>query len=207
MTTKKIYVYPVWVRLWHVLNAVCFILLILTGMSLHFTTAEGNFIRFDISVAIHNVAAIIITINYGYFIMGNIVSSNGKHYKNWRKNLVTNLWRQGRFYAFGIFKKEPHPFPVSEDNKFNPLQKIAYVFVMYLGMPLLIISGLGLLFPETIAYAVFGVSGLLLTDMLHITMGFVLSLFLLIHIYTCTLGEKPLSLFKGMINGYHDAHE
>lgn len=207
MTTKKIYVYPVWVRLWHVLNAVCFILLILTGMSLHFTTVEGNFIRFDISVAIHNVAAIIITINYGYFIMGNIVSSNGKHYKNWRKNLVTNLWRQGRFYAFGIFKKEPHPFPVSEDNKFNPLQKIAYVFVMYLGMPLLIISGLGLLFPETIAYAVFGVSGLLLTDMLHITMGFVLSLFLLIHIYTCTLGEKPLSLFKGMINGYHDAHE
>jgi len=207
MTTKKIYVYPVWVRLWHVLNAVCFILLILTGMSLHFTTTEGNFIRFDISVAIHNVAAIIITFNYGYFVMGNIVSSNGKHYKNWRKNLATNLWRQGRFYAFGIFKKEPHPFPVSEDNKFNPLQKIAYVIVMYLGMPLLIISGLGLLFPETIAYTVFGVSGLLLTDILHITMGFVLSLFLLIHIYLCTLGEKPLSLFKGMINGYHDAHD
>jgi len=206
--TKRLYLYPVWVRLWHLLNAVCFILLVLTGISLHFVTSEGNsLIRFDISVAIHNVAAIILTFNYGCYVIGNIVSKNGKHYKNWRKNLVANLWKQFSFYAVGIFKKEPHPFPVTEDNKFNPLQKIAYVLAMYLGMPLLIVSGLGLLFPETIAYAVFNVSGLVLTAMLHIVTGFILSLFLLIHLYTCTLGEKPVTLFKGMINGYHDSHD
>lgn len=206
--TKRLYLYPIWVRLWHLLNAVSFILLVLTGISLHFVTSEGNsLIRFDISVAIHNVAAIILTFNYGYYVIGNIVSKNGKHYKNWRKNLVANLWKQFQFYAVGIFKKEPHPFPVTEDNKFNPLQKIAYVLAMYLGMPLLIISGLGLLFPETIAYAVFNVSGLVLTAMLHIVTGFILSLFLLIHLYTCTLGEKPLTLFKGIIKGYHDSHD
>jgi thiosulfate reductase cytochrome b subunit len=26
---------------------------------------------------------------------------------------------------------------------------------------------------------------------------------MIVHIYTCTLGSKPTSLFKSMINGYH----
>jgi thiosulfate reductase cytochrome b subunit len=29
---------------------------------------------------------------------------------------------------------------------------------------------------------------------------------MLIHIYTCTLGDKPTTLFKSMINGYHEEH-
>ena len=208
MSNKKLYLYPVWIRLWHVVNALCILLLIATGLSLHFSSAESNgFIRFDISVGIHNVAAIIVTIGYGTFVAGNILSGNVKHYKGWHKNLIQNVWKQGVFYVVGIFKKESHPFPITEDNKFNPLQRLFYVLVMYIAMPLLIISGFGLLFPETIAYTVFGVSGLLLTDLLHIIMGFCVSLFLIIHIYTCTLGEKPGTLFKGMINGYHDVHD
>jgi thiosulfate reductase cytochrome b subunit len=38
-------------------------------------------------------------------------------------------------------------------------------------------------------------------------MGFLLSVFMVIHIYTCTLGTKPWSLFKGIITGYHESDE
>jgi thiosulfate reductase cytochrome b subunit len=106
-----------------------------------------------------------------------------------------------------MFKGEKHPFPVTELRKFNPLQKVTYVLAMYIAIPLLIISGFGLLFPEITIKSIFGVSGLILTDILHITMGFFLSIFMIIHIYTCTLGAKPTSLFWGMISGYHrDEH-
>ena len=207
MATVKIYLYPVWIRIWHVINALMFILLILTGISLHFS-GEGNaFIRFDISVGIHNIAAIIVTFNYGVFVIGNMVTKNGKFYRKWRKNLVVNLWKQFVFYAVGIFNKESHPFPITEKQKFNPLQKFAYVIAMYFGMPLLILSGIALMFPEMIAYNVFNISGLVFYVVLHIIVGFVLSLFLLIHLYTCTLGDKPGTLFKSMINGYHEEHE
>ena len=84
------------------------------------------------------------------------------------------------------------------------LQKLTYVLAMYAGIPLLIISGIGLLFPEITINRVLGVSGLVLTDILHITMGFLLSIFMIVHIYTCTLGNKPFSLFRGMISGYHE---
>jgi thiosulfate reductase cytochrome b subunit len=207
MGTVKIYLYPVWIRIWHVINALMFLLLIISGICLHFSGSGNCFIRFEIAVGIHNVAAIIVTFNYGIFIIGNIVTRNGRYYRQWRKNLATNLWKQFVFYAVGIFRKEEHPFPISEKQKFNPLQKFAYVIVMYFGMPLLIFSGIALMFPEMIAYNIFNISGLVFYDVLHIVVGFVLSLFLLIHIYTCTLGDKPGTLFKSMINGYHEEHE
>ena len=64
-----------------------------------------------------------------------------------------------------------------------------------------------LMIPDLIAYNVFNISGLIFYDVLHIVVGFVLSIFLLIHLYTCTLGDTPGSLFKSMVNGYHEEHE
>ena len=206
MSTTKIFLYPVWIRIWHVVNALMFILLIITGISLHFNSMENSLIPFNVSVGMHNTAAIIVSLNYGVFVIGNMVTGNGSYYRKWRKNLVVNLWKQFKFYSVGIFKKEPHPFPVSEKQKFNPLQKFAYVIAMYFGMPLLILSGIALMFPDLIAYNIFNISGLVFYDVLHIIVGFILSLFLLVHLYTCTLGDKPGTLFKSMISGYHEEH-
>ncbi len=207
MATSKIYLYPVWIRIWHVINALMFILLLLTGISLHYSGSGFNLIGFEASVGIHNVCALILTFNYGVYVIGNMVTKNGKYYRKWRKNLVPKLWKQFVFYAVGIFRNEPHPFPITKKQKFNPLQKVAYVFAMYFGMPLLIISGIALMVPDLIGYKVFNVSGLIFYDVLHIIVGFVLSVFLLIHLYTCTLGDKPGTLFKSMVNGYHEEHK
>jgi len=140
-------------------------------------------------------------------VLGNIVTGNGKYYRGLKDEVPGNLMKQAMFYISGMFKNEKHPFPINMERKFNPLQKISYVAVMYLCMPLIIISGLGLLFPETVIMQVFGVSGMVLTDYVHIIMAFCLSIFLLIHLYTCTLGDKPLTLFRSMFNGYHEEHE
>lgn len=206
MATKRIYLYPVWIRLWHSANALMFIALLVTGISLHYASADHSIIPFQVSVAIHNVCAIILSINYGVFVIGNMITKNGMYYSKWRKNLWPKLWKQFLFYSVGIFKGEPHPFPITKKQKFNPLQKVSYVFAMYFGMPLLVISGIGLMFPERVSTTIFNVSGLLFYDLVHIIVGFVLSIFLAIHLYTCTLGDKPGTLFKSMVNGYHEEH-
>jgi thiosulfate reductase cytochrome b subunit len=207
MATHKLYLYPKWIRLWHAINALLFLLLIITGISLHYGTGGKSLIPFETSVGIHNICAIILSVNYGIFVIGNVVTGNGRYYTKWRKNLWAKLWKQFLFYAIGIFKGETHPFPITKKQKFNPLQKISYVMAMYLGMPILIISGIALMFPEKISNTIFNISGLLFYDVLHIVIGFILSIFLLIHLYTCTLGDKPGTLFKSMITGYHEEHE
>lgn len=199
------YLYPKWLRLWHVINAVLFLILIVTGLSMQYTGKANPpyVVGFAKAVKWHNFAAILLIINYIFFVTGNLLTKNKRFYKIERKNFISDLIRQFKFYSFGMFKGEKHPFPVTEDRKFNPLQKLTYVLAMYVAIPLLIISGVGLLFPEITLTKFFDVSGLVLTDILHITMGFCLSIFMLIHIYTCTLGDKPTSLFWGMITGYH----
>jgi thiosulfate reductase cytochrome b subunit len=206
MATKKIYLYAKWIRIWHMVNALTFSLLLLTGISLHFASVENSFIGFGTAVAIHNVCAIILTLNYGIYVIGNMFTGNGIYYKKWRKNLGVKLWKQFHFYAIGIFKGDPHPFPITKKQKFNPLQKLSYVLAMYFGMPMLIISGIALMFPDRVSNTIFNISGLLFYDVVHIIVGFVLSLFLVIHLYTCTLGDKPGTLFKSIVNGYHEEH-
>ncbi len=164
-------------------------------------------VGFAKAVKWHNFAALMLTMNYIVFVTGNLLTKNGRYYRIEKENFLSDLMKQLKFYSFGMFRGEKHPFPVTERRKFNPLQKITYVLAMYLALPLLIISGIGLLFPEITIKSFFGVSGLILTDILHITMGFFLSIFMIIHIYTCTLGAKPTSLFWGMISGYHRSDE
>jgi thiosulfate reductase cytochrome b subunit len=202
------YLYPKWLRIWHLINAILFIILIVTGISMQYTdTGYDLVVGFARAVKWHNIAAIILTINYIFFVLGNIFTKNGSYYKIEKENFSKNLMLQLRYYAYGMFKGEKHPFHVTEDEKFNPLQKISYVLAMYVGLPLLIISGIGLLFPEITIRSFIGRSGLIYTDLLHIIMGFFLSIFMVIHIYTCTLGSKPGSLFWGMISGYHKSEE
>ena len=199
------YLYPKWIRTWHVINALMFLILIVTGISMQYTGKENAayVVGFSKAVKWHNFAAVVLVFNYIIFVTGNLLTKNGSYYRIPRKNFKTDLITQFKFYASGMFKGEKHPFPVTEERKFNPLQKLTYVLALYLALPLLIISGIGLLLPEITITTFFGISGLILTDILHITMGFFLSVFMVIHVYTCTLGHKPTSLFRGIITGYH----
>lgn len=203
------YLYPKWIRAWHILNAVLFLILIVTGLSMQYTGKKDYVlvVGFEAAVRWHNATAIILTVNYIFFVIGNLFTKNGRYYQVRRANFFSDLFKQLKFYSWGMFRGEKHPFPVTMERKFNPLQKVSYILTMYLAVPLVIISGFGLLFPEMVASRFFGVSGMILTDLLHITMGFFLSLFLIIHVYTCTLGSKPTSLFRGMITGYHASED
>ena len=203
------YLYPKWIRAWHIINALMFIILIVTGLSMQYTDKENSayMVGFAKAVKWHNFAALILTASYVVFVVGNIVTKNGRYYRIKRENFWSDLMKQMRYYSFGMFRGEKHPFPVTMERKFNPLQKFSYILAMFVGMPLLIISGIVLLFPEIAISNVSGMSGLVFNDVLHITMGFFLSIFMIIHIYTCTLGAKPSSLFRGILSGFHESED
>ncbi len=203
---KKLYLYPVWVRLWHWTNAVLCIILILTGLSMQYSDPAYPIIRFDWAVSIHDISGIILSLSYVIFILGNFFTPNGKQYLFRVRGYFRNVSKQARYYAFGMFKGEKPPFEITEANKFNPLQRFSYVFIMYLSIPVVILTGLILLYPEYLLHDVFGSFALHFTDIIHVVLGFIVSLFLVVHVYFCTIGANPLSNFKSMFNGYHEKH-
>jgi thiosulfate reductase cytochrome b subunit len=206
---SKIYLYPLWLRLWHWLNALIFIVLIFTGISLHYSDVDSLWIPFNISIILHNSAGILITAMYVFYLIFNIVSGNIKHYIPKLKGFTKRMLMQVQYYLLGIFNKDPHPFHSSEKSKFNPMQQVAYLSIMFLLMPLICISGILLMFPEVAPTEFMGMGGVWPMAFAHIIVGFFLSVFMFVHIYLATTGHTSGELFKSMITGYHhhDAEE
>ncbi|PTN07740.1 cytochrome b/b6 domain-containing protein [Mangrovibacterium marinum] len=203
MTANKLYYYPLWLRIWHGINALGILLLILTGISMNAGVYSSKFLAFNMAVDLHNVAGIVVTINYLVYFIGNLVTPNGKFYIVKPRAFFKRPVKQAYYYAWGMFRGMKPPYPLSEKRKFNPLQKYTYIVVMYLVMPCLIISGFGLLFPEIIIEKVYNVSGIFLTAVFHSALGFFISIFLIIHLYIASIGKNPLDNFKSILTGWH----
>lgn len=202
MATEKIYFYPLWLRIWHGFNALGIITLIISGILMQ-SSSQSLGIDFNTLINVHNIAGVIVTMSYLGFFIGNIASGNGKYYLIKLKGFFSRPMKQAYYYAWGMFHGMKSPYPLSEKRKFNPLQKYIYVFVMYLVLPGVIITGFALLFPEIIVEEMYGISGVFLTAVLHSALGFFISIFLIIHLYVASIGKSPLDNFKGIITGWH----
>lgn len=203
---ERSYIVPLWLRLWHWTNALLFLALLVTGVSLHFAMPESPLIPFAAARTVHNVAGIAISILYGTLIVANAVTGNGRQFLPRLKGFPARLKRQQAFYASGIFKGEARPFPMTPERKFNPLQQVAYLGVVYGAMPVLVVSGFLFMFPELAPDRLLGMGGLWPIAVLHYLIGLFLSVFLIGHVYMATAGETVLSEIKMMITGWHTAH-
>ncbi len=202
--STKLYLYPGWLRIWHFINAILCLALIITGLNMQYSDPNTAFISFATAVKVHNISGTIFVFNYVLFFIGNIVTVNGKFYWREWKGFFQQMMAQAKYYLFGTFKGEHTPFPVNENRKFNPLQKIAYVAIMYFFLPLVLLSGVAMMYPEIIIPELSGMSGMWLTNLAHIISGFIISIFLLVHLYFCTFGTTATSNFKSMVTGYHE---
>jgi thiosulfate reductase cytochrome b subunit len=172
-----------WVKIWHWTNGALCLILIITGLQMQYSGFGFTFISFEASVVIHNLCGGLLVLSYIGFIIGNIKSRNIKNYKIEGSELSKDIWVQARYYAIGIFKGDKEPFPIGAGREFNPLQKLSYIIIMYACIPLIIITGLAMAIPDIIPDHIFGMVGFLVTDILHVTVAFMVSIFLIIHLY------------------------
>lgn len=204
---KKLYLYPIWLRIWHWLNALLFLILILSGISLHYSESGSLLVPFSVAILAHNISGILLSLNYAFFIIWSVITGNIKHYIPRISGLWGRIFIQTKFYLLGIFDRDPHPYHPTLDNKFNPMQQLTYLSVMFLLMPIIVVSGWLLLFPEYSPEDIFGMGGVWPMAMLHTIVGFFLSVFMFAHIYLATTGSTVGELFKSMLNGWHLIHE
>ncbi|MBF0311352.1 MAG: cytochrome b/b6 domain-containing protein [Magnetococcales bacterium] len=196
--------YPLWLRLWHWLNALACLLLVVSGASLHFA---GSLMPFDVARTLHNAAGLAMTAAYLFYLVVNIRSGNVGYYLPTLATLLADLTRQSLFYGVGIFRGESQPFPCHARRKFNPMQQVAYLLVMYAAVPVVVGTGLLYLFPGLLPDRFGAVDGLLPVALLHYLAGVFLAAFLIGHVYLATTGKTPLNDFKHMIRGHRVGEE
>ena len=103
------------------------------------------------------------------------------------------LKTQFKYYTVGMFTGMKDPFPISASQKFNPIQQATYIAVMYFFGPIIIITGCFMFFPELVKGNIFSFSNFLIIDLLHVFTGFIISLFLIIHVYFSTISHNKIS--------------
>lgn len=198
--SNRLLLYPKWIRIWHGINGLLCLMLIFTGLSMQYTNAHSFLFELKTAVKVHNMCGMTLALNYLFYFIANIVSGNIRFYSINPLKDFPAVVKQIKYYSFGIFKGETEPFAINEDRKFNPLQRYIYVKMMYIIIPLVIFTGVGLLIPDLLINNVFGKGGFILTIFAHTLIGFFISIFMIIHFYFAFLSKSLSSIITGWHN-------
>lgn len=202
--THRVFVLPLWIRLWHWTNALLIIVLIVTGASLHFADPELPLVPFELSAQVHSIAGLLLVALYVLFVIANVISGNWWQYVPKPGGFGDRIMRQTRYYAWGIFRGEPPPYAPTREVNFNAMQQIVYWVIMYLFMPLLLITGLIFMWPDLAPRQVFGKDGLIPIAVLHYLTGLIITVFMIAHIYLGSCGKRVRTHYRMMITGWHE---
>lgn len=203
MSIHKTYIYGGFERFWHWTQAVLIGLLAFTGFEIH---GSYHFLGYRQAVSLHTSSA--------WALMVLIVFAAFWHFTTgeWRQYLPTRqfLRAQAEYYISGIFRNAPHPVKKAALSKLNPLQRLVYLGLKLLVIPVMVISGLFYMFyryPTSRGVASLGVGSLDGIAVLHTAGAFALVIFVISHVYLTTTGATVLSNLKAMLTGYEELEE
>jgi thiosulfate reductase cytochrome b subunit len=198
-TIKKISLYPLPIRIWHWTNAFLFVVLIITGIQLR-VPGFSVFSQYGTATALHRYAGAVCVFSFLFWFFYSVFTGAIKHYFPRRKD-IGDIPQQVAFYIFFVFKGRPNPFSASEKEKFNVLQKITYGTVMFILVPIIIITGI--MFNNILSFSqiINAAGGLRILDAVHVAAGYLFVIFLIIHMYMATLGKTVTSYLKSIITG------
>lgn len=201
---NQIYIYRAFERFWHWTQAALIFFLGFTGFEIH---GSISFFGYQNAVKYHNIAAYAFIVLIIFAIFWHL--STGE----WRQYLPTlkNIRAQVDYYLFGIFKNIPHPIKKTVLSKLNPLQKLVYLGLKVLVIPIMVFSGLLYMFyrypQKGGGIKVLSLDSIEPIALLHTFGAFLLVAFVIAHIYLITTGSTITSNLKAMITGYEELED
>ena len=204
----RIYVHPLPVRIWHWLNAVGFVILILTGLNIRYVDVF-SLTSFPTAVTIHNWTGFVLIGNYFIWLCFYLFTDKITVYHPQLDpaRYFRDSMRQAMYYGYGIFKGQPNPHHVSAYHKFNALQSTMYQIIMILLVPIQFYTGLLLWNLDLFAGSVAFLGGVRVVATVHVLLFIFFSAVIFGHIYLASLGHTTSAHFKAMFTGYEDVEE
>lgn len=120
-----------------------------------------------------------------------------------KSDLSSGLVRQAKFYMLTYFLGWANPHHAKPDDKFNPMQKSAYLVIMFVMLPLVALSGVLLINAEPLRELVLLVGGLKFLVAAHFLLSCCMIAFLFITL-PATLGKTPMAYIKPMWTGWEE---
>lgn len=194
MAERCVKVYPFFERLWHWSQMVLIVVLVVTGFGLN---GLHGLLSFKAATMIHTVAALLLLLLWAFATFWLFTTGT------WKQFLprIQGLLQVGRYYAWGVFRGEDHPYQKVYWRKLNPLQAATYFGLKWFVFPAIWITGI--LYLTYNWWAGPGGSGALsLIALVHLAAAYVIAAFVIIHVYLLTLGHGFRAHVRPMVDGY-----
>lgn len=197
---KNIYLYTRYERSWHWLQMVLILILLVTGFEIHHLFA---FLGFDTAVTVHNTVGLTWLIAFAFFVFWILTTGEWRQYTPTTKKMFAMV----RYYSYGIFRGESHPFPKRKEAKHNPLQRLAYLSLAAFLLPVQMATGF--LYWGYNSWEAWGLGFLSLkvVAVIHMAGAFAILSFLIGHVYMTTTGHSLGAHIKAMISGWEEVEE
>ncbi len=195
---ERIYVFKRFERFWHWAQAALIVFMLLTGFEVRGTYSVFGFER---AVELHTLAAWTLITLWVFAIFWHFTTGEWRQYIPTAEKVVAMV----KYYTVGIFHNAPHPFRVTTLRKHNPLQRLAYLFVLLVIGPLIWVSGWLYLFYGS--WAAWGLGDLSLqwVATAHALGAYLMLAFLIGHVYLITTGHTPTAHLRAMLTGWEEA--
>ena len=205
---KRIYIHPLPVRIWHWINAIGFVALIVTGLQIRYV-GELGLMSFRTAVSVHNAVGFVLIANYFLWLLYYLFSNKivVYHPELNPSKYFRSAYRQLMYYGYGIFKGAPNPHHASAYRKFNALQSVSYQIIMMVLVPLQFYTGLLLWDLERFSGTVSLLGGVRVVDTVHVALFIVFTGFIFVHMYLASLSPTPGAHYKAMLTGYEEVEE
>ncbi len=204
----RVYINPLPVRIWHWINAIGFVVLILTGAQIRYADLF-SILPFATAVSIHNTTGFILIANYFIWLCFYLFTDKITVYhpelkpsKYFRDSLC-----QMMYYGYGIFRGGANPHHATAYHKFNALQSTMYQIIMILLVPIQFYTGVLLWDVQGFAGSVAFLGGVRVVATVHVALFIFFTAFVFGHVYLASLGRTPSAHFKAMVTGYEEVEE
>ena len=184
-------------RVWHWSQMALIFTLLFSGSAIYGVNALMGFAD---AVTLHTWAALILMALWLFATFWLLTTGQWRHYIP-----TTEKFKEvTRFYAFGIFKGEDHPYKKTYRRKHNPLQALTYLLLKTVIFPAIWLSGIPYLL---ISFGIGGfLNGIGLENiaLVHTLAAIAIASFIIAHLYLLTTGHSFVGHVKPMITGYDD---
>jgi len=197
MSLHKVKVFTRFERFWHWTQMTLIFILLFSGAGIH---GFHHLMNFETMVWLHVISAIGLIILWTFAIFWHLTTGNWRHYMP----TTDGLFKVARYYAYGIFRGEDHPYRKRFWHKHNPLQAMSYLFLKVALFPLLWITGLAYLLYGFWGQGALTAGSLESVAVIHTAAAFAMAVFIIIHIYLLTTGHSFKEHVRPMITGYDE---
>ncbi len=197
MSLHKVKVFTRFERFWHWTQMALIFTLLFSGAGIH---GFHHLLNFETLVWVHVISAIGLIILWTFAIFWHLTTGNWRHYMP----TTDGLFKVARYYAWGIFRGEDHPYRKRFWHKHNPLQAMSYLFLKVALFPLLWLTGLAYLLYGYWGQGALTAGSLEWVAVIHTAAAFAMAVFIIIHIYLLTTGHSFREHVRPMITGYDE---